>query len=188
MFEDVEKNRKKRRSLLFDRESACLQDLLFALATADRFAAALWAFDCMEATLLHWSALCPQQSPVPANTVALCRRWARGEIKMPAARSAIFTCHALAKQQANPCCSALCHAVGQGCSTLHTKKHAPGLVFYELSALALEAPKEYPFAVKAKIAFYTERLHFWLAHSEEAKKAGPWAAFLLKDSGAAERA
>ena len=56
---------------------------------------------------------------------------------MPVAKRAILDVHAMAKLMDDPVDAALCHAVGQGCSCVHTPKHALGLPVYELTAVFL---------------------------------------------------
>ena len=50
---------------------------------------------------------------------------------MPQAKAAILACHALAREWDSPEDIALCHAVGQGCSVVHTAGHAMGYPIYE---------------------------------------------------------
>ena len=72
----------------------------------------------------------------------MARLWAMGKVKMPSARPAILAVHAMAKQLQDPGDAALCHGVGQGCSTVHTPRHAMGLPIYELTALVRHTPPE----------------------------------------------
>ncbi len=86
---------------------------------------------------------------------------------------------------------ALCHAVGQACSTVHVETHAIGLPMYELTALVHlyspenpsparhEAGDSLPLLLSRQLETYTRRLLYW----EQAAPShpGPWAPFLLKD-------
>lgn len=64
--------------------------------------------------------------------------WAKGEKKMPEVKPLILAVHGYAKKTDDPVVQALCHAMGQGCSTVHTIQHAPGLPMYELTARVKE--------------------------------------------------
>ena len=105
------------------------------------------------------------------------RAWAAGVIRMPLARQAILSCHALARELTAPGDIARCHAVAQGCSVVPTTGHAMGLPVYELTAVVrergLENCRE---AVERRSREYSDRLLYWERHTEE--YSGPWAAFL----------
>ena len=53
-------------------------------------------------------------------------------------KSLILAVHDYAKKTDDPIVQALCHALGQGCSTVHTVKHAIGLPMYEMTAMVKE--------------------------------------------------
>ena len=111
------------------------------------------------------------------SAVQAARAWAAGVIRMPLARQAILSCHALARELTAPGDIARCHAVAQGCSVVHTTGHAMGLPVYELTAVVrergLENCRE---AVERRSREYSDRLLYWERHPEE--YSGPWAAFL----------
>ena len=71
--------------------------------------------------------------PRPSAAVSVCTSWSMGDVLMPAAKRAILDVHAMARDMEDPVDAALCHAVGQGCSCVHTPKHALGLPVYELT-------------------------------------------------------
>ena len=107
----------------------------------------------------------------------MARLWAAGEIKMPEAKRFILNCHALAKESENPEAIALCHAVGQACSVVHTGGHAMGFPIYELTALV------YRFGtghcreiIERRRQEYLEKLLFWTRKAPSIP--GPWASFL----------
>ena len=78
---------------------------------------------------------------------------------MPSARPAILAVHAMAKQLQDPGDAALCHGVGQGCSTVHTPRHAMGLPIYELTALVHHTPPELlTLRLEEKIQVYHQTL------------------------------
>ena len=106
------------------------------LEGADRVTVALWGLEQADRVAHILSDSHPEHDE-PAETVRLCSLWCHGEIKMPEAKRAILDVHAMAKLMDDPVDVALCHAVGQGCSCVHTPKHALGLPVYELTAVFL---------------------------------------------------
>ena len=110
----------------------------------------------------------------PANALNLSRQWAAGEVKMPVAKKAILECHAMAKELTDIADIALCHAIGQACSVVHTQRHAMGYPVYELTAIVrknkIQISEE---VVKQRIDYYIERLLFWQkeAHRENGTRA-----------------
>ena len=93
----------------------------------------------------------------PAAAVAASRAWAAGALRMPAVRPLILACHAAARETDREN-AALCHAVAQGCSTVHARGHALGLPIYELTALALRFGLERGEVLEARAAEYLDRL------------------------------
>ena len=63
--------------------------------------------------------------------------WAKGTIKMPKARVKILAAHSAARAAYSPVACAAARAVAQAVSTVHTSKHAMGVVCYGLTAIAL---------------------------------------------------
>ena len=63
--------------------------------------------------------------------------WAKGTIKMPEARVKILAAHSAARAAYSPVACAAARAVAQAVSTVHTQKHAMGVVYYGLTAIAL---------------------------------------------------
>lgn len=63
--------------------------------------------------------------------------WANGTIKMPEARVKILAAHSAARAAYSPVACAAARAVAQAVSTVHTSKHAMGVVYYGLTAIAL---------------------------------------------------
>jgi hypothetical protein len=136
-FKDAEEKLYAKNKILFSQKSSCLQELIFNLSTCDRKTVVLWALECSENT----AKILKQNYPLdlrPQKAIEASWAWARGIIKMPEARGAILDIHKMAKDMAISSHEALCHAVGQGCSTVHTTKHAIGLPIYELTALVRE--------------------------------------------------
>ena len=133
---DAESRRRRGCAILFTPDSPCLSELRQMLEEADRATVALWGLEQADRVAHILSDSHPEHDK-PAEAVRLCRQWLHGEVKMPVAKRAILDVHAMAKLMDDPVDIALCHAVGQGCSCVHTPKHALGLPVYELTAVFL---------------------------------------------------
>lgn len=179
-LQDIREKLKRNNKILFSRDSACLQELLQLIRQQTHRALVLWAFDCVREPIRILRERYPaEQSPEIA--LALCKKWAEGQIKMPAAKRAILQVHAMAKSMASPVDAALCHAVGQACAVVHVETHAIGLPIYELTALVREYGIENSKQILAdKIFDYTARLRRCSADADA--PARRWADFLLRDS------
>ncbi len=76
---------------------------------------------------------------------------------------------------------ALCHALGQGCSSVHVETHAIGLVFYELTAIVIAHQyHDYEQSMIEKIHDYESRLLWWQEHAKEYIHSQTWATFLIR--------
>lgn len=155
LFAEVERNRKRGRKLLLDRDSPCILPLAEELEQAPRRALTLWALEGAERIARA------EGDGRLFSCVAAARAWAEGAILMPAARRAILAVH----------------AVGQACSTVHTPRHALGLPLYELTALARRGGA-YECALRDRISEYRGRLADWKSAD---LSAFSWAAFLKDD-------
>ncbi|MGN0971883.1 MAG: putative immunity protein, partial [Aristaeellaceae bacterium] len=123
---DVRRLHRRGNKLLFTRESACVQELLACLRQESRRTLVCWALTCAERPVELLAARYPEDAR-PVDALRLSRLWAQGTVKMPLARQAILQVHAMAREVRTPADEALCHAVGQGCSTVHAEDHAIGL-------------------------------------------------------------
>lgn len=180
MFTDVEMKIKRKNSILFSRDTACLQPLRRLIAEQKHTTLVLWAFECIQIPINELMIKYRDEVSIQA-AYDVCNLWAEGKVKMPAAKQAILACHAVANRLDNPRDKALCHAVGQGCSTVHVETHALGLVFYELTAIVIENNyKNYQDQVIKKIDFYEERLHWWQENIDDIEKQRSWAEFLIR--------
>ena len=187
----IEAKLKKGNSILFTRDSACLQDLVRLIELQNHRTLVLWVFDCLGAwlpsdssvpgtnILAAFEAKYPQESR-PRKAVELGEAWARGTIKMQAAKKAILEAHAVAKELDDKEAIALVHAISQGVSTVHVGTHALGLVVYELSALVYKfGLEDCEAAICDKITYYQERLLYWQENSSRVSIT--WADFLSDD-------
>ncbi len=175
----VEAKLKKGNSILFTRDSECLQDLIRLIELQNHRTLVLWIFDCVRIPLASFEVKYPQENR-PRRAVELGEAWARGAIKMQSAKKAILEAHAVAKELNDKEAIALVHAIGQGVSTVHVGTHALGLVVYELSSLVYKlGPIACETAVRDKITYYQERLLYWQDHAS--RVSIPWADFLSDD-------
>lgn len=133
---DAESRRRRGCAILFTPDSPCLGELRPMLEGADRVTVALWGLEQADRVARILMDSHPDHDE-PAEAVRLCRLWLHGEVKMSVAKRAILDVHAMARLMDDPVDTALCHAVGQGCSCVHTPKHALGLPVYELTAVFL---------------------------------------------------
>lgn len=169
-------NLKRRNQILFAKDSPYMRSLQAAVEAQPRRVQVLWALDMAQDAAMRLSELLPNES-APRAALALTQSWAAGQVKMPVAKRAILDCHAVAKRIQNAEAIALCHAVGQACSVVHTVGHTCGFPLYDLTAvvrrhgLADGMPQ-----VEARKAWYLERLAFWQAHAQD--EGREWAAFL----------
>ena len=136
-MEIVREKAKRKNKVLFTRDSPCLQELLGFIRRQSHAVVVFWAFACMEKPLARLEDLLPCESR-PRTAVLFSREWAAGQIKMPEAKRAILEAHQAAKETQNPVAATLCHAIGQGCASVHVETHGIGLPMYELTALVLE--------------------------------------------------
>lgn len=177
---EVEARYRRKNKLLFTRDSLCLQPLLALIRQQSHRTLVVWAFDCVRGPLETLAAHLPGETR-PQEAVRLCWQWAQGKLKMPPAKRALLEAHAVAKELSDPADSALCHAVGQACASVHVETHAIGLPLYELTALVLtHGLPQCAGPVEKKLAFYQQRLCHWQAHAGE--QPGPWAPFLCTDA------
>lgn len=180
MYADVEIKIKRRNKVLFSRDSECLQGLISLIEQQKHRTLVLWAFDCAKQPLLKFEAKYPEEQR-PRKALELCEAWAKGRIKMPAAKRAILDSHAVAKEIGDSVYGALCHAIGHAGATVHVETHALGLVFYELSSIVLENNKAgYQSDVSEKIDYYYQRLLYWQENYDKTDMI--WAGFLLDDN------
>lgn len=175
-IETVRARIKRKNKVLFRLDDAILSDISAMLNSSSRKAIVLWAFELAEEGIDTLEFRCPQDDRA-RKSLELSKRWARGDIKMPTAKSAILNCHGAAKDTKNEVCVALFHAVGQACSCVHTSDHALGFPIYELTAIVRELGIEScEDAIIERISEYESFLI--KAQKEALSHPGPWASFL----------
>jgi len=180
MFSDVEIKLNKRNKLLFSRDSLCLQELIKLIQLQNHRTLVVWALECAKLPLEQFEAKYPSE-PRPRNCLELCDDWARGKVKMPEAKKAILSSHAVAKEISDNEFGALCHAIGHAGATVHVETHALGLPIYELTAIVLKYGKDnFSKPISEKINYYYNHLLYWQENTDKLERE--WANFLLDDT------
>ena len=175
-LDEVTLNIKKRRQVLFSKDSEYLSDLTVLFAERPHRVMVLWALDFAAETVAVLEAAYPDERR-PREALEAARQWAAGEVKMRFAQRKILDCHAVAKELTDPAAIANCHAVGQACAVVHTAGHALGYPMYDLTAIIRRLGADNCMeAVESRKAEYIERLFYWDAHIEDYQ--GPWAFFV----------
>ncbi|MDR1794571.1 MAG: hypothetical protein LBR25_04180 [Erysipelotrichaceae bacterium] len=177
---DVRERQKRKCQILFTKTNPLLNDLKAFLNQASHQAIILWALELAGPVVEDLRDKYPRQNrPLLAYQAAV--GWAKGKIKMPDAKRAILDCHGLAKELSEPTDIALCHAVGQACSCVHTAGHALGFVMYELTSIVFSFPENmWPAACPVWVRYYEDRLKYWMAHYD--RSPWTWAGFLQTQS------
>ena len=178
MYEDVELKIKRKNKILFTRESKCLKQLLELIRMQKHKTLVLWAFCCVEELIKIYNFKYPNDFR-PTIAYETCKKWASGEIKMREAKKCILECHSIAKDLDNEYYIAICHAIGQGLSTVHVETHAIGLVMYELTSIVLKNRNNYEKKVNDKISWYIKTLRHFEDNVDNVQNK--WASFLEKD-------
>lgn len=175
MFEDVENRRKRKNSILFHENSPCLETLRSLVESQDRRVLILWIFDLIKGPVERLEQVCPNIT-TPKEAVRTCDKWSRGEVLMKDAKAAILACHRETKSLDDPESIALFHAIGQGLSTIHTKRHAMGFPIYELTSWVHRYQNDYQDQVWKRIQEYIDTLRLCIANVDQIER--PWADFL----------
>ena len=106
-YEQMIEKYRRHNQILFDRKSSLLYPLREQIAEQKHFVVVSWCFACMEPILKELEILMPKEKRAQI-CVEECRRWAKGEIKMPQAKKAILEVHAAAKETDDLQAAALC--------------------------------------------------------------------------------
>lgn len=178
-LEEVQMRIKRKNQLLFSRDSLFLDDLNQLIKQQNHRTLVLWALELANEAVPLLKLRFPNEYRLEL-AVHLSKDWASGKVNMTVARSAILQAHAVAKELNTLEDIALCHAIGQACSVVHTSKHALGFPIYELTAIIrrygiLECEK----AVEARKQYYIDRMNYWSHHSNDDNYV--WADFMMKN-------
>ncbi len=164
------------RKILFDPDDECLINLYEKIKNKSHKTLILWAWELAEESVRELNIKYINDAR-PENALNLSKQWAMGKVKMPIAKNAILECHSMAKGLTDISDIALCHAIGQACSVVHTQKHAMGYPVYELTAIVrkneIKISEE---LVKQRIGYYIDRLSFWQKESQRDNRT--WANFI----------
>lgn len=179
-LDDVKIKLKKKNKILFSRESECLQGLLKLIRKQKHRTLVLWAFECIQESIDIINSHYPDDHRVD-KAVELCKKWAKGEVKMAEAKKALLEVHAITKEITDLSDIALCHAIGQALACIHVETHAIGLPIYELTAVVRKYGIDDCYEkIINKIEYYQNTLEQCEEKIDylECK----WAPFLLNDS------
>jgi hypothetical protein len=109
------------------------------LADSDHHLLALWAADCAEHVLHYFEQERPGDER-PRRAIEHARAWARGEVKMMAARAAGGHANGAARDLVGPAREAA-FAAGQAGAVAHVAAHDLGAAAYAIRAARAAAPK-----------------------------------------------
>jgi len=168
--------------LLVTRESACLQQIRELIEKQKHRTLVLWSIECAGRVLPIFEEKHPQDER-PREAVEAAKAWARGEIKMPAAKKAAHAAHnaATAVAEEDPAACAAARAIGHVVGTVHVETHAMGFVMYAITAFVYAAePKVADEVIAKECDWLYGRLLYWETNID--KIDVPWSPFLLKDA------
>lgn len=176
---EVQNRIKRRNKILFAKDSDFLADLAALIQEQNHRTMVLWAFEFADETVQRIIVRYPIEKRL-GSAVLTSKAWAAGKVKMPAAQRAILQAHAAAKEIDSLEDIALCHAVGQACSVVHTIGHAIGFPIYELTAIIRHyGVPECKEAVEERKQQYIEKIYYWRDNYKD--YSGEWAGFMMKD-------
>ena len=174
-MEEVQEKIRRRNQVLFTQKSALLSGLGLLAQAQNRRTMVLWALELAGEGVAQLEEKNPGEGR-PRAALEAAWAWAEGRCKMPQAQRAILDCHAAARDAATAEAAALCHAVGQACSVVHTPGHALGYPMYELTAIVRRLGAEHcRQAVENRARDYEGRLLAWAARGDQGRQ---WAPFL----------
>ena len=170
-IEDVRVKIKRKNKILFNFDSACLQEMIVFFDGYDRKTIVLCAFNCSKWIVKYLED--KYQDSIFSDAYDMAYRFAKGEVKLYDAKRYILKVHGFAKSISDSYDIALCHALGQAISSPHVKRHGMGLVFYELTALVLLNGVDEEL-LDSKICYYIDMMH----DANKLKDNYQWAKFM----------
>ena len=175
-IQEVEKRIRQKNQIYFAKDSLFLQDLKDLLEAQDHRGMVLWALDLAQESVQAWERKHPQETR-PRLACQAAQDWSRGKIKMREAQRKILDCHAVAKEIDSLEEKAICHAIAQACSVVHTPGHAMGYPMYDLTSLVHHYGwDDCILPIKERKEVYIDHLFYW--NQEIDKIQRPWASFL----------
>ena len=129
----------KLRKMLNNWDAAYIQSLVQLIETQSKATLAHWAVDYARNVMLPlWNKYNPKDLR-PQSALDAADDWLSGNIKLPAAKTAILACHAAAREaESNPVAQSAARAIGQSASTIHSATHSIGLPLYGALAVAYD--------------------------------------------------
>ncbi|QRN85693.1 hypothetical protein JR334_00120 [Clostridia bacterium] len=176
---EVQTRIKRRNQILFAKNSEFLADLAGLIQEQNHRTMVLWAFEFADEAVQRLSERYPDEKRLE-TAVSISKDWSAGKVKMPIAQRAILQAHAVAKEIDSLEDRALCHAIGQACGVVHTKGHALGFPFYELTAIIRHyGVPECKKIVEERKQQYIDRVFYWKEHYKD--YLYEWADFMIED-------
>lgn len=124
------------------------------LGEPERRVLAAWAADCAERALPFFLAAAPDD-PAPAAAIEGARAFARGELRIGAARALAVAAHAAARRVDDPAARAAARAAGHAVAVAHMASHALGVAYAALAVAA--ADPEQPDAADQELEWQVAR-------------------------------
>ncbi len=177
-MDEVKIKIKNRNQILFSKDSKFLKELDILLKEQSHRVLVLWALELADEALKNLQEKYPDEKSAE-EAITAARAWAFGDIKMNLAKRKILDCHALAKSLQDKADIAVCHAIAQACSVVHTAKHAMGFPIYELSSIVYQYGIDESYEkVEKRKQEYIDKIYYWNKNIDKYK--GKWANFILK--------
>jgi hypothetical protein len=178
-IDEIKERIKKKNKILFSKNGIYLHDLQDLMDAQNHQTLVLWAFEFAEETIRNLEKKYPHEKR-PKKALETTKLWASGKVKMAIAKREILNCHAFAKEINSNEDIALCHAIGQACSVVHTSGHAMGFPFYDLTAivykLGIDKCRD---DIENRKKQYIDRINYWKNHYKD--YTGEWADFMLRN-------
>lgn len=133
-MDDLRRWYEKGNMLLFRKDSEILSPLSKSLDSVSHKVAIRWALGLTEGSVILLEDRYPNESR-PRTALESAVDWTLGRIGMGEARRSFLNCHSFAKELSSREDIAICHAVAQACSVVHTKAHSLGYPMYDLTSL-----------------------------------------------------
>lgn len=167
------------RKILYTDKDELLQPLIQLIRKQEHKTLIAWCFSHIDDYLELINKRYPNEKR-PQIAYDKVRLWAKGVIKMPEAKKAIIDAHQAASSLSqDKAMEAYIRAIAQGLSTVHTPKHALGIVYYGLTALANETEtKNRTAVINEKVNQFYESLLYWQANTDVFYDK--WAPFITK--------
>lgn len=165
-----------KRKILFMPQDREVEELYALASRQSKLCLVVWAYEYSEKYVVLFEEYSDDTRVRTARDAAYV--WAKGEMKMPEARQYILAAHKAAAESGNEIAEVAGRAVAHAAATVHSARHAFGLVLYGLTALAKLYGKNSR-EVKEEI----KRLYISLEKIsvEQKFKSEKWAEFLVRE-------